>query len=374
VAASCAVVTGWSQWTLPAHADSVFAVNLVDLGVAPERYTTTWPTGTNMTVMVWDAAFRAAHAALAANGGGRLIVPAAAEPYYLRDCQVFDLPTVTVELQAGSEIMMIGPKNAYLGAPLGFFGGLGDGKPPRVQRNYAAVLGPGKVGFPAAQLEYYERGNALAFSYIKTVVVDGVEVPCAPRFAMTAQYGCNQVTFRNNTIGYTGTPDEIKLGGHAVLNVSGGLYDDATGAVATDRLRTVVTIDKNTIGHGERAAYLEHCGLVSMAYNTIGPMDGIGVTIADSTGTTLTGNLFVQVSKAGPGSDVIQLVDVSDPINLHGNAVNTHTHRNCIQSRDTTTWPLRTGVTHARSNRWKTGTGPVFSGTPAWDSVGDTVS
>jgi hypothetical protein len=85
------------------------------------------------------------------------------------------------------------------------------------------------IGFPAAQLEYYERGNAVGFSYIKTAVVDGITVPCAPRYAMTAQYGCDSVTFRNNRIGYTGTPEEILLGGHAVLNVTGGLYDDATG-------------------------------------------------------------------------------------------------------------------------------------------------
>ncbi|HEU4424672.1 MAG TPA: hypothetical protein VFR67_19265, partial [Pilimelia sp.] len=151
-----------------AEAD-VYEVNLLGLGVAPERYTTRWPTGANWTVDVWDAAFRKAISLLNAHGGGRLWIPGNSVPYYLRDHHIFDLPSVSVHLMAGSEVMMVGPKNPAVGTPIGFYGGLGDRIPPRVQRDFAALNGPGRIGYPVAQLEYYERGNAVGFSYIKTV-------------------------------------------------------------------------------------------------------------------------------------------------------------------------------------------------------------
>ncbi len=70
---------------------------------------------------------------------------------------------------------------------------------------------------------------------------------------------------------------------------------------------------------------------------------------------------------------MIQVVDVSDPVVMQRNVVSGRTHGTCVRSRDTANSSLKAAVIRSRQNRWRKGTGAVFSGAPAWDSLGDTV-
>ncbi len=47
---------------------------------------------------------------------------------------------------------------------------------------------------------------------------------------------------------------------------------------------TTVQIENNVIESGQRAAYIEQSGAVSIVDNTFGPMAGTGITVADCTG------------------------------------------------------------------------------------------
>lgn len=339
----------------------VLEVRLTDYAGKVTKFTTPW----GQQADDWLPAFKAAHQALAPYGGGRLIVPAGYYPVSV--CALMDLPSVSVHLQAGSEIVKVGTPDEYLGTPLGFYGGLSDGEPRR-QQNFAAVVGPGRIGYPQAHLDIYNREVGIGFSYIKTAVVDGVTIPYAPRMSITAQYGCNQVTVHNCTLGYSGQPaDEPPRGGQAAIEISGGYLNNSGGTnngVPYPPRTTTVTIANNRFLGGARGIYLEWCGGVSVTGNDIGPMGRAGIVVAESAGADVRDNLLRQVSRGAHGAfDGMQFHNVPGQVDVVGNRLWEATHNHCVISTG-----ARASVIHARGNTWTKGHGSVFAGSPAWNS------
>ncbi|MGH3803253.1 MAG: hypothetical protein ACRDTD_24600, partial [Pseudonocardiaceae bacterium] len=128
---------------------------LTDYSKHVTRYTTAW----GSTVDDWYPAFLAVKSDIEARGGGRLVVPAG--NFHISGHVVFDTPAMSMHLRKESYIELVGDPDVFLGAPVGFFGNAKPGEPieNRIQRDFAAVVGPGSVGYPADQLDRYPHEN-----------------------------------------------------------------------------------------------------------------------------------------------------------------------------------------------------------------------
>lgn len=324
------------------------------------RYTTPW----GQEVDDWYPAFLAAHADLAAAGGGRLLVPGgdagAERTYHVSAPVVFDLRSVSVHLHAGAYVERVGAPDVWRGAPLCFHGYLHPNPSLRRQQDFAALLGPGRVGYPRAQLGRYPHENGVGISFYKTVVVDGVQVPYAPGKGLTAQYGCNSVTFRNNRVGPTSqSAVEQAWPGQAALTVSGG-WNPPGYPLFTDAV-----ITGNVVDVAVRGVYVEFCERVELGGNQFAPVARTGLTVGACGRAAIHDNRLAQVSRGAHGGyDALEVVGVDDPDVLR-NTVLDRTHRHCVRSA---VRQGHGGVIHARDNHWTRGHGAIFAGSPPWDS------
>jgi hypothetical protein len=324
------------------------------------KFTTAW----GQVVDDWYPAFVAAHADLAAYGGGRLIVTGGdattERKYHISRCVVFDLPSVSVTLNAYSYVERVGDPDVWRGAPLGFHGYLNPDPAQRRQQNFAALHGPGKVGYPAAYLARYPHENGVGISYYKTVYVGDVHVPQAPGKGLTAQFGCNKVTFTGNTIGPTAqSADEQNWAGQAAITVQGGLNPPSYP------LFTDAVITGNTVAQSVRGLYVDMCENVEVGDNQFAPLARAGLTVAACGNAVVRDNILAQVSRGAHGKyNGVDIVGVDNP-DLLRNTLQSTTHNHCVYSA------LREGhggVIYARGNHWTKGYGTVFSGSPVWDT------
>src|SRR6266545_1641489 len=234
--------------------------------------------------------------------------------YHTSKVANFDLPSVSVHLQAYSYVERVGAPDIWRGAPLSFHGYLNPDPSLRRQQTFAALNGPGKVGYPQAQLARYPHENGFGASFYKVVVVDGVQVPYAPGKGLTAQFGCNNVAFRNNRIGPTAQSSiEQNWAGQAAIVIQGDMnppsYPLFTTAVVTD-------------------------------------------------------NVLKQVSRGAFGVyNGFEFVGIDDP-DLLRNTLQSTTHKHCVISQ---VRERHGGVIYARNNHLTKGFGTVFAGTLYWD-------
>lgn len=344
------------------------------------KYTTAWGT----TVDDWYPAFLAAHADLARQGGGRLIVPAG--QYHISGHVVFDVPAVSVHLNKDSHLELVGDPDVFYGAPIGFYGNAKPGEPieNRIQRDFAALLGPGSVGYPANQLHRYPHENGAAMSYIKTAVIDGIHVPHVPGKGITAQFGCNHIVMRNCTIGNTFTGDvERNYSGQASLVAQGGWSFDRRPPESP--LFTDVVIENNSIeGETVRGIHASFCNDVRVIGNKLAPSWGAGLLVKAAHSAIVSENLFQRpcqgfpsttgspyaeyVSQPGIPEDAMFFISVKDST-LKSNILEGHSHRHGVFAGEAKpVYQLPAGVIYARKNKLSRGTDTIFGGIPEWDT------
>ncbi len=323
------------------------------------KYTTPW----GQVVDDWYPAFAAAHADLAGHGGGRLWVPGGdattERKYHISKVANFDLPSVSVHLQAYSYVERVGAPDIWRGAPLSFHGYLNPDPSLRRQQTFAALNGPGKVGYPQAQLARYPHENGFGASFYKVVVVDGVQVPYAPGKGLTAQFGCNNVAFRNNRIGPTAQSSiEQNWAGQAAIVIQGDMnppsYPLFTTAVVTD----------NVVNIAVRGVYIDFCSSVDIGGNTFEPVARAGITVGACGKAYIHDNVLKQVSRGAFGVyNGFEFVGIDDP-DLLRNTLQSTTHKHCVISQ---VREGHGGVIYARNNHLTKGFGTVFAGTLYWD-------
>ena len=353
---------------------------LTDYSRRVTSYTTAW----GATVEDWYPAFLAVKADIETGGGGRLIVPAG--EYRISGHVVFDTPAMSVHLRQDSYIELVGDPDVFLGAPIGFFGNAKPGEPieNRIQRDFAAVLGPGSVGYPADQLDRYPHENGVAMSYMKTAIMDGVNVPHVPGKGLTAQFGCNEIIIRNCTIDTTSTAQvELDYRGQASIVAQGGLSFDRR--TAADPLFTTVVIDNNTVGGSiVRGIHASYCKSVKITRNTLAPSFGAGLLVKGVTDATIERNVWPSTSAgvpkpgstassgydlgAGEHEDALILANVEHS-RLLRNELGGSDHRHCVYSWTDPRYPhYPAGVAYARENTWSRGSDTIFGGSPQWNS------
>ncbi|PZS11257.1 MAG: hypothetical protein DLM55_02000 [Acidimicrobiales bacterium] len=336
------------------------------------------------TVEDWYPAFAAITQDMTATGGGRLIVPAGR--YHISGHVLFDLPVVSVHLRQGSHVELVGSPDVFLGAPLGFFGNAKPGEPieNRIQRDFAAVFGPGAIGYPADQLQRYPHENGVAMSYIKTAIMDGVHVRHVPGKGVTAQFGCNRIIMRNCTIGVTSdSAVERNYRGQCSIVAQGGLSFDRR--TASDALFTDVVVENNTVNSlSVRGVHASYCRDVKVTNNTLAPSWGAGLVLQGVAKAAVENNVFAKTSAGvragdniattgyplaeGEHEDAVILGNVAEP-QLLGNQLGGHSHRHCVFSWTDPRYPhYPAGVAYARGNRWSQGSAAVFGGAPQWDA------
>lgn len=338
----------------------VFEASLDAYSSKVVKYTTPW----GQVVDDWYPAFLAAHDDLAAHGGGRLVVPGGdattERKYHISRCVVFDLPSVSVTLAAYSYVERVGEPDVWRGAPIGFHGYIHPDPAQRRQQNFAALHGPGKVGYPAAHLARYPHENGVGISYYKTVYVDNVHVPQAPGKGLTAQFGCNKVTFTGNRIGPTAqSAAEQSWPGQAAITVQGG-YNPPSYPLFTD-----VVITNNVVEQSVRGVYVDMCQNVEIGGNRFAALARAGLTVAACGTAVVRDNVLAQVSRGAHGGyNGFEFVGVDNPDLLRNTLQNT-THNHCVYSARR---EGHGGVIYARGNTLTKGVGTEFAGTPAWDT------
>src|SRR6266545_3064204 len=177
IAGGLAVAGGSSVGPALAATD-VYETWLTNYASKVVKYTTPW----GQVVDDWYPAFAAAHADLAGHGGGRLWVPGGdattERKYHISKVANFDLPSVSVHLQAYSYVERVGAPDIWRGAPLSFHGYLNPDPSLRRQQTFAALNGPGKVGYPQAQLARYphENGFGASSDNVVNIAVRGVYI------------------------------------------------------------------------------------------------------------------------------------------------------------------------------------------------------
>jgi parallel beta-helix repeat protein len=343
------------------------------------RYTTGWGT----TVDDWYPAFSALRSDVEETGGGRVIVPAG--EFHTSGHVVFDVPAVSVHLRRDAHVELVGEPDVFLGAPLCFYGNAKRGEPieNRIQRDFAAVLGPGSVGYPANQLDRYPHENGVGMSYIKTAIMDGVRVPHVPGKGLTAQFGCNRIIIRNCTIGATSVSQvERDYPGQASIVAQGG--DSFTHRPPQYPLYTTVTIENNTIQNRiVRGIYASFCDTVSIRNNTVPASYGAKATIKAANSMTFEGNRlgpmmdvtptkdgipYAEYRRAsGVPEDGVYVMSVAEASMLSNSLLGSG-HRHCVYSGNVPELQIPSGVIYARHNHWSKGSDTIFGGSPPWDS------
>jgi hypothetical protein len=335
-------------------AADVFVANLDTYADRVRKYTTPW----GEVVDDWYPAFVAAHADLAAYGGGKLLVSggdaSAERKYHISAPVVFDLPSISVHLAEHSYVERVGAPDIRLGAPLAFHGFVDDAQ--RGQRDYAALFGPGKVGYRPDRLALYPHENGVGISHYKAAYVDRLQVPHAPGKGLTAQFGCNLVSFTNNTIGPTSqSAEEQAWAGQAAITVQGGWNPPDYP------LFTEVAIKWNTVAESVRGVYVDMSRQVEIAGNTFAPTAHGGLTLGACGTALIRDNTLKQVSRGAVGQyNAIDLYGV-DAADLVRNTVLNTTHKHCVYSAPRAG---HVGVWHDHGNHWTRGQGPLFGGTP----------
>jgi hypothetical protein len=339
----------------------VFETRLTRYARLVRRFTTPW----GETVDDWYPAFQAAAADLAAHGGGRLVVPGGRK-YPISASVAFDLPAVVVELQRGSYVEKVGTPDVFLGAPLGFYGNAKPGEPieNRIQREFAALIGPGAVGYPGKYVDLFPHENGCGFSYIKTVLVDGIRVPYAPGKPLTAQFGCNNVTFRNTICGPSGQNDAERTWPGQSAIVIQGTWAPSRRPPEWPLFGEIV-VENNRIGPSVRGVYIEFVRHLRLAGNRFGETWGGGIQLAVLERASLVDNVLTEIS-TGVQRSGYEYHAVRRPT-LISNVLRGHAHKHAVLSGQLPQYGIPAGVIRARHNDLALGTDTLFAGEPVWD-------
>ncbi len=339
----------------------VFETKLTRYARLVRRFTTPW----GETVDDWYPAFQAAIVDLEAHGGGRLVVPGGRK-YPISASVAFDLPAVVVELQRGSYVEKVGTPDVFLGAPLGFYGNAKPGEPieNRIQREFAALIGPGAVGYPGQHVDLFPHENGCGFSYIKTVLVDGIKVPYAPGKPLTAQFGCNRVTFRNTICGPSGQNDsERAWPGQSAIVIQGSWAPSRRPPEWP--LFGEIVVENNRIGPSVRGVYIEFVRNLRLVGNSFGETWGGGIQLAVLERATLAHNVLDEIS-TGVQKNGYEYHAVRTPA-LISNVLRGHAHKHAVLSGQLPQYGIPAGVIKARDNHLALGTDTLFAGEPEWD-------
>lgn len=342
----------------------VLELNVADYSGRVRPYTTAW----GQTVDDWYPAFQAAQDDLRAAGGGRLIVPAGPDTYYTSAVTVFDVPSVTVHLQRDVYVERVGSPDPTLACPLAFYGGYYDWSathPPetweahRPKQDFAALIGPGGVGYPAGRLDRYPIEHGVGISYIRSMLVEGIYVTRAPRTGITAQLGVELVVLRGNRIGPTGQSDfERAQPGNSALNVLGGNW------VAGYPLYTRVVYEDNEIGDAFRPFWVNVAKSAIVRGNRSVPAWAQAIQLGAVAHGDIRDNVFGGASVGRPGFyDAVHLGGV-EVTQVTGNEQYGNQHRHGLFSFTIAAkWNKPKRVIASR-NTWTRGQADIYGGAP----------